>query len=918
MFFRFFILIIICVLNISCFHKKISSIEIEADYNSKDNTYTITYPEYNKVNSDAISLKLKKALKVKNGINLKYNISSDNTPVMLNIDVYEDSERKRFTIENPVVGRNINFTFYDTNFNPPLEKNKIKEVYISIESVGNYDTRDTVKISFNENNNEDYKTYIEGMALVLPRSGHVAKSNPPFMMFNRKATTIDVSIARDISFQNALKYRVRNNNSLYITNELEYGKWFIALDENSDTNTRKIYTFFINEESKKIAPIENRYFNIERPFIFLDATLFNNLKNIYLRGRIPPSTFLRNINNFKSYTDSHIGKWSLNNITFNSNDEDTSKLLFDNIPSHIMLVSLRTAFEATNNILIYDMKQIVKDIVNLEEGNLYGYSKEEATYILANSILMPFDILYDIFSPEEIVLMKQAFVKYGKTLYDYLISNAYKAADRNMIKYATTLGLISINMFNENYNQEDVRHWYYFSLNYINSMIFSLFEDDGSFRASIGEIFDIVLPIFIYANTLSYIDIFNPYTLDGFINFGKYLSIVGYPSGHTLPVGKTLIDSRTKLRFDSLSRSAIMELLSRNYNSIIYKNYATFGQSEVLNIKYLPYLIMWNNFNIRDNLNVNVYYQYETSYFKNIQTAIYNEDIMSFNKPYFALYAKGINVDSSYGLNHNDRMSFVYYNYGDNIIDELGYIADTTNNIGNANFHNTISISDNRTNYTITENIASYSYIESLTNYNKLFFAYAKSNPNFVYPIKLNNFDRRFYYLKPNILIIKENIEALPTLSTDKKYISSYKYNWRINSKNKIKLEDNIFIVDAPNSTTYINIISEYDLDYKVDENTVGNTTIYTALVSSKEYIRKFEPWIIVSTVPKDIIPIALRRNILDTNIDIVSFNSTNLTFKSGLKEYSINQLIKDENKEANNQNIIYTETRENVIINSY
>ena len=105
----------------------------------------------------------------------------------------------------------------------------------------------------------------------------------------------------------------------------------------------------------------------------------------------------------------------------------------------------------------------------------------------------------------------------------------------------------------------------------------------------------------------------------------------------------------------------------------LYKNYAVFAQSEAVNTKYLPYVLIWNNYYLRDNVPSNPVFQYETYFFNKIQTAIYNENIKALNEPYIAVYAKGLNAHSSFGLNHNDRMSFVYYNYGDFIIDELGY-----------------------------------------------------------------------------------------------------------------------------------------------------------------------------------------------------------------------------------------------------
>ena len=71
-------------------------------------------------------------------------------------------------------------------------------------------------------------------------------------------------------------------------------------------------------------------------------------------------------------------------------------------------------------------------------------------------------------------------------------------------------------------------------------------------------------------------------------------------------------------------------------------------------------------------------------------------------------------------------MSFVYYNYGDSIIDELGYNFHSLNNyelFKNADFHNGISIDG----INIQDNIGSYSYIKHATNYYKMFYAHAQS-----------------------------------------------------------------------------------------------------------------------------------------------------------------------------------------------
>ena len=913
---RIILTLLIIPILLSCSQKKVVDREIEAVYDKKDNSYTITYPEYNKQYPKFINLKYGKSVKAEEGILLTYNIDSDNIPIQLNIEVEENNIIKKLSIENPLVNRNINLILYATNFNPPLEKDKLDRLSISIETVGNVDTKDKVKIAINQY--DDKRKSRENIALILPESGHIAKSNPPFVMINKRTTLTRISISKELSFTTRYEYTLRNNSFFSITNTLENGKWYIAFDENGDTNLRKIYHFFIDESSTKIIPITNKTFNIPRPFVFIDKQTFEVLYNLlYKANRLQPSVLLRNINAFKTYTAGNMGKWSVNNISYSLTD-DTNKLYFENLPSHTMIMSLKAAFEPNNNLLKYEIKQMIRDIVNLDESKIENYNIIDAVNILANSLLMPFDLMYDEFSPEEIVLMKQEFIKYGEALYNYIVENPSEYRNKNTIKYVTTLGLIAINMLNENVSQDQIRNWHYFSMNYINSMVFSMFENDGSFKSSISEAFDTIMPILTYALSLKNVGIFDAFSLESFRNIGKYLSIVGYPSGYTLPIGYTAIYDRSKLRFDTGARNAVMELLSKMYANPLYKNYAVFAQSESADIIYLPYALMWNNYYLKDNVNSNVDFQYETLLLKKIQTAIYNENIKALNAPYLAVYAKGRNADDSFGLNHNDRMSFVYYNYGDSIIDELGYNFNSNNYtiFKDADFHNGISIDGNK----IEENMGSYSYIENATNYYKMFYVHAKANQRYTYPINLKNYDRRFYYLKPNILIVKENIEALPDI-TREYHVYGYKYKWNINSKLPITFdnESNKFIIDGTYSYTYIQVLSSNELEYNVIQTNIGQNKLYAAEVSTRENVKKFDPWIIISTMPKNNVPIAMRRNIINPNITIGNFNGTNLNFRAGNKEYNIDIYnyidVSDNTNKINN--ILYTENRESVIISS-
>lgn len=403
--FKYLFLIFTIIINIiACSSKNVTFGEINAVYNKKEDSYTISFPEYNKIYPEYIKLEVNK--KIKNGIVLSYNIETDNIPTLLDICVEEDNIKKTYSIVNPNVNQTVNIELYATNFTPHLSNEKIKYIEISLESVGNYDTKEKVKISLNEKINE----YNNTIALVLPESGHIAKSNPPFFMVNKKLNFIRVYLAQDLSFNNAHEYTIRNNNFFDITNKLDSGKWYIALDENGDTNLRKIYYFFITDKTKNINIITNRVANTQRPFIFADSQTLNLLNNIYNSKRIQQSAFLRNFNYFKLYTSNNVGKWYLDNISYTNNDNN--KIYFENIPSHIMLMSLRAYLEEDNTSFQYDIKQMIKDIALLNENNIENFNNLEASYILANSLLMPFDILYDKLSSEEVVLIKQKFIDY--------------------------------------------------------------------------------------------------------------------------------------------------------------------------------------------------------------------------------------------------------------------------------------------------------------------------------------------------------------------------------------------------------------------------------------------------------------------------------------------------------------------------
>lgn len=903
---------------ISCSKHKITLGEIEATYNKKNDSYTITYPEYNKVYPKAIKIGFKKPKSINEGIVLSYNIETDNVPLLLNINVIEENDKKKYTVEYPLVNRDISITLFDTNFIPPLNNSKkIKDIEVSIESEGDVDTKDTVIISLKEmksylKKEQKSKKNIDNKALlILPESGHFAKSNPPFIMFTKASPITRVYLSRDITFETSYVYDIKEYNFFSMTNTLQNGKWYAAFDENADTNLRSVFHFFIGDRSTKITPITNKPLTNERPFIYADKTSIDVLGYFYNARRLNGNIFTRNLAAFKLYAEEHIGKWSKDGIMYRGEVRNTENVYFDSLPSHTTIMALYSYYNTNNIDARNEIKNILKDIVAIDETKTENYNVLDSTVILANSLMMPFDLLYNTFSAEELISMKQAFIKYGTTLYKYITENPEIYRKKDAIKYATTLGLISLNMINENIKENDIRKWYYFSINYINAMILSMFENDGSFKIAVSEAFDVLFPIMKYAVTLKNAGIFDAFQLESFKNIGKFLSSVGYPSGYTLPVGYCLIDYRSKMRFDNGSRNAVMELLSKTYMSALYKNYANYGLSESLNVNYLPFMLIWNNYSIYDNAIIRNTQEYQSSYFKNIEASIYNENILNISNAYLAIYAKGYNVDDSFKLNHNDRMSFIYYNYGDSIIDEAGFSGQTNltfyDNIANAKYHNTISIDGEE----MIESIGSFSHIKSMTNNARFFYAHSKSERKYIYPNMLKDFERRFYYLKPNILIVKENIESLPDIT---KTFHGYGnlYSWRFTTKLPLTFNnlENTFIIEGEKSRTYIKLITDAKLGYSVTSTNMGNT-IYTGEATALEKLRKFNPWIIISTVPKNNVRIDIRKRALNSNIEIKSFSETNIIFNILNKTYNINAF------DENIRNALYTENRENVIINS-
>lgn len=899
-----YLLLFILVLLSSCSRGE-NTYEIDVSYNKKTGFYRIEYPEYNKVYPKEVEVNLKKSKSFEKNILFIYNIKSDNRVLNMSLVLSDGENKYTNIIEEPLVNVDVYIDLNIDDFSPNIDATqKIDKAYIKIETIGNIDTKDILSFSIKEyKDGEKPREKILELPIVdLPKPGHIARSNPPFILLDRNTDKLNIYLAQTKNFERenaALErfntsvintedlnmYSINGKNFLQTKNTLEKGKWYIKIEDARNPDSYSIYSFFIDDSTRNINVLENINFTNTRPFILADKTSLDILEYFYgLKRNRNNNVLSRNLLYFKEYVEDRLGRWSKNKIVYEGEAEGIDNFAFVSLESHSVIMSLYSYLNPTNSIARNETISMLKDISDINPSEVSGFSEVQASVILANSLLAPFDLLYNSFDASELIKIKEAIIKNGEVLYDYLIENPASYKDVNTIKYASTLAIISIAMYNENLREGEVRNWYDFSLNYINSIIIPFIGSDGALKSSVGSSFEVVMPILMLATTLKNAGIINYFETPEFKNLAKYLSVVGYPSGYTFPVGDTYINYKSDSRLDSGARTSVMELLSREYNNILYKKYATFGVSEHTEIKYLPFMLVWNAHRVDADIPFRYIEPFKYSYFKDIETVIYNESILNKNNAYFSLYGKGSKPNSSHKLDHNDRLSFEYYNYGDKIIAEAGFSGQTNentySNIKSSLAHSTISVNDKE----MLNHIGSYSYIYSTVNFKNILYVHGKFDLDYAYDLKLKNYDRRFYYLKPNIMIVKDDIEVLPDITKDTLKVNN-NYTSRFTSKLPIIYNaiDNKFVIDGDNSITDIYILANEDIEMSVNEMNIDEQTpLYIAEIKTKENVKSFSTWSIFITKPKSF------RNRITTNIEVVEYNNDSLIFKNRNLTYRI------------------------------
>lgn len=908
------ILVVLILIFFGCSNKTVID-EIEISYSRKLDEYTIVYPPYNKINPRSVELDFFENNSFDDLILFTYNIETDNTPTVIEFILVQDGVNHLYTIEYPYMGDSISLELSATDFYPNIDVTKnIDKSLIRIKTKGDIDTEDIIKVSIKgsekilkEKEKGEYLFSGNGK-MVVPKSGHYAESNPPFIIFDESIDEARIKISKNIGFnsESTDEYTINGVSFLQTTNILDNGKWFVKIEYGNDLNESRNYSFFISDEKTKTAYKYNSpRKEIERPFVFVNTNDLQILKYFYDIRRITRDNILsKNILAFKAYVEGSLFNWNTNKIYYGGTNADDGYISFEYLPSHTIIMSLYAYLNQTNMTSTSRVVEMAKDLSDIEASSISNYSEVEVSYILAMSLLSPFDLLYNMFNADELLRIKTSILRSGEVLYDYLVSSKVSFDHKDSLRYASLLSLISLNMLNENLRENDVLKWYNFSMNYVDSLIAAYMYNDGSIKVPISQSFEYLMPIMKFATTLKNAGIFNYFDTEAFTRLGHFLSISGYPSGYTMPFGDNAVDDRTGMRYDNGSRNVVMDLLSREYDNALYKNYSYYGYSEALKLDYLPYSLMWYNYNNYGHLPSNTFLYYQYGYFKNIETVIFNENIFNKEYAYFALHAKGNNIDESYNTSHKDRLSFVYYNYGDKIIDEAGFSTGlddmTYSNIASKYAHSIMTIDD----LEIKDYPGTYTYIKSTTNYNTLLYTHAEAKNIKSYDFNLKNYSRRFYYIKPNIIVIKDNVEMLSDMTEildDEQRL----YTWRFTSKLPIFYNDvnKKFVMTGLRSSTEVNILLDDNYSYEITNmNTGKDSVLYIADIKSENKKEVFSPWVVILTKE-------FRKQISD--IDILSFTEDTIEFNTRGRKYFINA----DYTNISTNIIDYTENRENVII---
>ena len=909
------ILVALTLISLSCSNSK-TVYEIKIDYNRKMDEYTIIYPPYNKVNPRSVPVDFFKNNSFEDTILFTYNLETDNLPLAIEVSLIQDNIEHLYSLEYPYVGDRVSKELNLTDFEPNIDPSKkIEKALIKLKTEGDIDTSDVLKVSvkgskkiLKEKEKNKY-SFRENAKLILPRSGNYASSNPPFIVLDEALNKSTIKISKNINFddESTYQYIINGKEFLQMTNVLDSGKWFIKIEDEESS----IYSFFISDEQTKMSDMYNLSIpivDIQRPFIFINTNNLSALKYYYDLNRIPRDNVLsKNILSFKEYSENNLYNWNKNKIYYGNTDIPDNSIGFNSLPSHTMIMSLYGYLNLDNLKAMTNVIQTVKDVSDIDITTITDYSEIEASYILAMSLLLPFDLLYDSFNADELLRVKTGILRSGDILYNYLISNKVSFYEKDSLKYASTLALISLNMLNENLRENDVRKWYEFSMNYVTSLIAVSIHDDGSLKVPISESFEYLMPIVSLATTLKNANIFNYFDTESFSKLGYFLSVVGYPSGYTMPFGDNIIDYRTDIRYDNGARNVVMELLSREYNNALYKNYANYGYAETIETSYLPYSLMWHNYRNYGAIPARTFFAYQYGYFKNIETVIYNQNFFNKRYAYFALYAKGNYQNKSYNMNHKDRLSFVYYNYGDKIIDEAGFSMGANIEAYSQYAHSIMTIDD----LDVRDYPGTYTYIKSSVNNNNLLYTHAEANPIHSYNFNIKDYSRRFYYFKPNMIVIKDNIEVLNNITDN--IDSNKKYTWRFTSRLPVSYNQitKMFNIVGSNSITDVNILLDDEYNHEITSMDIGESSpLYVVSVVPKSKKEIFSPWVVILTK---------ENNRPITDVEVLSFNKDTIEFNTRGRKYFINAGYTNVSTNISTNvftNIVdYTENRQSVTI---
>lgn len=889
--------------------------EVVTRYNKKTDTYTIEYPEYNKIYPKDISVQFRNQKNVEDGLVLNYHITTDNQALMLKVSLKQDEKNHTYYVEHPLVEREVSVVLDVNSFSPPLIPNKkVSAVSIKLESIGDIDTKDEVSFSITE-----MKKYLKARSkrkrksddtpkVAIPESGHITFANPPTIVLDKQTTSSKIFVYKsdeDFVREMSISYNLRNGSLLSITNVLSDGKWYIRVEDANNTNKYSLTHFYVDSKRNKNAfTITAKSFTNQRPYTFANKQTLDMVSYLYNSRNY----YNKNILALKDYAKLRVGKWSKDKILYQGEMRSSDSILFSYIPSHTMLFSLASLFEATNTNYRMEVKNIVRDLCEMDITKVPNNIEIEAVNTLSISVITAFDYLYSYFEPEELIRIKGALIKYGESLYKYLLSNYSLYRKENTLKYASTLALISINMINENLEEAKVSEWYRFSLNYINILLNYRLGADGSLKVPMSESFSSLMPIMLLATTLKNIDTYDFFALSSIQNIGRYLVVAGYPDGYALPFGDSDIDYRLKANYKDKYRHPIMELLSRVYSSPIYKNYANINYDALADSEVLPFMIIWGAYNVSEGSLIKDKRAYQYGYFPNIETVIYNENIFTRNSQYFSVYAKGYNIDKSFKQRHLDRLSFLYYNYGDDIISEAGFNIEADvniySNLMSDNSHSIINVNEKP----MLEHLGTHSYIVSHTNTTDLIYVNALANKQYSFTEQLKDYSRRFYYMKPDMIVIKDNIEALQDVTKNFQG-AGHIYTWKLTSRFPITYDNanNVFIIESGNAHTYVSVIENTALNYYISTLDIGeDNPLYICSVKTIDRVKKFSPWVIIETIPKR----DTFRSRLGRAESIVNFfDDTLINFKYGRKNITISSY------NQNTEGAVYTSSLNDVII---